>query len=98
MLLILDKYFLENFWMNFCKDLIFVKFIDEFFFFVCFGFNCLILILINVVENDILIEIKVFECIYVMNEFDMKNERKWFRLKNVLERYFRDKLNLLVFM
>lgn len=84
--------------MNFCKEVIFVCFIDEFFFFMCLGFNCLILIIINLVENDILIEIKVFVCIYVMNEFDIKNERKWFKLKRVLESYFKDKLYLLVFM
>lgn len=92
-LLILDKYFLENSWMNFCKDMTLVKLIDESPSPACPGSNRLIPILINVAENDIPIEIKAFERIHVMNESDMKNERKWLRLKNAIERHFRDKLN-----
>lgn len=92
-LLILDKFFLENSWMNFCKDMTLVKLIDESPFPACPGSNRLIPILINLAENDIPIEIKAFERIHVMNESDMKNERKWLRLKNALERQFKDNLN-----
>lgn len=91
-LLILDKYFLKNSWMNFCKDMTLVKLIGESPSPACPGSNRLIPILINLAENDIPIEIKAFEHIHVMNESDMKNERKWLRLKNALERHFRDKL------
>lgn len=92
-LLILDKSFLENAWLNFCKHLTILKLIYESSSPQCPGSNRLIPILINLAENDIPIEIKAFERIRVMNETDIKNESKWHKLKNALENHFKDKLN-----
>lgn len=92
-LLILDRYFLENSWMNFCKEVTLVHLIDESSSPTCPGSNRLIPIIINLAENDIPIEIKAFARIYVMNESDIKNERKWLKLKRALESHFKDKLH-----
>lgn len=92
-LLILDRYFLENSWMNFCKEVTLVHLIDESSSPTCPGSNRLIPIIINLAENDIPIEIKAFARIHVMNESDIKNERKWLKLKRALESHFKDKLH-----
>lgn len=89
-LLILDKGFLDNSWMSFCKDVTIKNLIDEPSLPGRPGVNRFIPILIKLKKPDIPFELKATICLQIMKESDIENEEMWIKLTRSLCYHFKD--------